>query len=241
MDEGDGSWRVRAVLDGAELPAWHQQSRSFRLRGDLGDAPWGCRLRAGGDKFAGAVANVAVAPGPAAPGALEAATAAFRAFYVAEASAAVDEARELAAFEAAWAAPPGDDDGAGDGDAQTDAKKAPDKGRKSDAPPPAKKGGKPPDKAPAAPPDDGGGPRLRDGAPDPPLHVPGATRVRETAVALKAGRAVATGLRVSERAAPGRYVVHVRDVSRDGFKRWSKAESEVFPALPDATVEFVVA
>ena len=83
--------------------------------------------------------------------------------------------------------------------------------------------------------------RLREGAPDPPLHVPGATRVKESAVVLKDGRALASGLMLSARAKPGKYVVHARDVSRDGFKRWSKAESEVFPALPDATVDFLVA
>ena len=73
-----------------------------------------------------------------------------------------------------------------------------------------------------------------------PRLLAGATRVLERVVTLSHGKALARGLRLSQRMPPGAYLIRVTDVSRDGEMQWSETEQHVFPTLPDAQLPFQV-
>jgi len=165
-------------------------------------------------------------------------TACFKNYYIGEAKASIDQAKEIADFESRWLVKEGKDEDEpskeetdltiGRGSTTTDRKST--ISRKSNTS----------RKSVLATVGNSAVSKLKEGAPDPPLHVPGATRVSKSTVTLKEGHALVSGIKLSSRTRPGKYVLDVHDVSHDGFKRWSKVESEVFPPLPDVGIEFTV-
>lgn len=244
MEMDENSWFCVTACDGLVLPARHQNSNSFSLRPRSnkglpgGDRLWGVRCKLGGEKFAGAFANLVLSDAIMSNDQLAGLTACFKNYYIGEAKASIDQAKEIADFESRWLVKEGKDEDEpskeetdltiGRGSTTTDRKST--ISRKSNTS----------RKSVLATVGNSAVSKLKEGAPDPPLHVPGATRVSKSTVTLKEGHALVSGIKLSSRTRPGKYVLDVHDVSHDGFKRWSKVESEVFPPLPDVGIEFTV-